>query len=258
MTPNKQPTPQARGIPAPAGSTTRAASPSPQATHAAASGAPTGGAAAASASAPAPAPGAPAQQERVFATQAELDAAKIAELFWPTALLLSLQDSGTSKAGVILAYERFRAAAGSPADPVERILLEELWLAHYQIADLHILASKGANAEITKIYSAAAVRLMGEVRRTALAIRAYRQPPSKKSFSVIQQQNIATGGGTQDVKYVDVAKGKATLVAQDGLVDKQAPEGDLHGLRERIARGEKPASGSGWAEERKAAAAVVP
>jgi hypothetical protein len=70
--------------------------------------------------------------------------------------------------------ERLLADAGNPADPVERMLLEQLALAHFRTAQLHVAAGQSKGAEAAKLLSAAAARLLGEFRRTALALRAYR------------------------------------------------------------------------------------
>lgn len=91
----------------------------------------------------------------------------------------------------------------TPADPVEKILLEQLVMAHHRSAMLNVRAHQAVNPECVAIYSTAAIRAGGEIRRTALAIRQYRQPSSSKSFSVIHQQNVAAGSGDQQVSYVD-------------------------------------------------------
>lgn len=70
--------------------------------------------------------------------------------------------------------ERLLADAGNPADPVERMLLEQLAFAHFRTAQLHVAAGRSKGAEAAKLLSAAAARLLGEFRRTALALRAYR------------------------------------------------------------------------------------
>lgn len=70
--------------------------------------------------------------------------------------------------------QRLLDDAGNPADPVERMMLEQLALAHYRIGQLQVNAGQSKGTEATKIYNAAASRLLGEFRRTALALRAYR------------------------------------------------------------------------------------
>jgi hypothetical protein len=70
--------------------------------------------------------------------------------------------------------EQTLAAAGNPADPIERMLVEQLCLAHFRIAALHASAGQAQALEGVKVYSAAAARLWGEFRRTALALHVYR------------------------------------------------------------------------------------
>lgn len=70
--------------------------------------------------------------------------------------------------------EQMLADAGNPTDPVERMMLEQLALAHFRTAQLHAAAGQSKGAEAAKLLTAAAARLLGEFRRTALALRAYR------------------------------------------------------------------------------------
>jgi hypothetical protein len=65
--------------------------------------------------------------------------------------------------------------AGSPTDPIERMLLEQLAWAHHVLGRLHVHAGSRDNVEEAKVYHAAAARLMGEFRRSALALQSYRQ-----------------------------------------------------------------------------------
>lgn len=69
---------------------------------------------------------------------------------------------------------RLLADAGSPADPVERMLLEQLAVAHFRVGQLHARAGRADGVEATRVLTAAAARLLGEFRRNALALRAYR------------------------------------------------------------------------------------
>jgi hypothetical protein len=64
--------------------------------------------------------------------------------------------------------------AGNPSDPVEVMLLEQLTLAHFRIAQLHVAAGGAQGLEATKLLNGATSRLLGEFRRTCLALRAYR------------------------------------------------------------------------------------
>jgi hypothetical protein len=70
-------------------------------------------------------------------------------------------------------------AAESP-DPIERLLIEQLALAHFRIGDLHCsAAASGEGIDAVKVYASAASRLLGEFRRSVLALKAYRLRPTK-------------------------------------------------------------------------------
>jgi hypothetical protein len=78
-----------------------------------------------------------------------------------------------SAAGFKVHLERTLADLGNPSDPVERMMIEQLVLAHFRVAQLHVDAGYCKGAEGMKLYTAATARLLGEFRRTALALRAY-------------------------------------------------------------------------------------
>lgn len=121
----------------------------------------------------------------------------------------------------------------TPADPLEKILLEQVAMAHQRSALLHIRAHQAASPEALAIFNSAAVKLAAEIRHTALAIRQYRQPLSPRSFSVVHQQNLSTGNGDQQVSYVDQSASPEEKVSfscrQSELGDKQ--HGDPIGSR---------------------------
>jgi hypothetical protein len=78
-----------------------------------------------------------------------------------------------SAAGFKVHLEKTLADLGNPTDPVECMMVEQLVLAHFRVAQLHVDAGYCKGAEGTKLYTAATARLLGEFRRTALALRAY-------------------------------------------------------------------------------------
>jgi hypothetical protein len=91
-----------------------------------------------------------------------------------------------SAAGFKVHLERTLADMGNPTDPVERMMIEQLVLAHFRVAQLHVDAGYCKGAEGMKLYTAATARLLGEFRRTALALRAYgtTTPESRSEKSV--------------------------------------------------------------------------
>jgi hypothetical protein len=66
----------------------------------------------------------------------------------------------------------------APADPIERLLSEQLILAHHAIGRLHVKAANAQQPDVGQLYSAAAARLLGEFRLTALALKTYRGAPA--------------------------------------------------------------------------------
>src|SRR5262249_13198001 len=70
--------------------------------------------------------------------------------------------------------DQIRRDAGSPTDPVEIMLLEQLVLAHLRAAQLQANAGQAEGLEAARLYNGAAARLLAEFRLTALALKAYR------------------------------------------------------------------------------------
>ena len=91
--------------------------------------------------------------------------------------------------------------AGSPSDPIERMLIEQITLAYHNIARLHMAAAYAETLDHAEVYNAAAARLLGEFRRTVLALRDYRCPMAPKQVTLVQQQNLAAGD--QQVAFVE-------------------------------------------------------
>jgi hypothetical protein len=76
------------------------------------------------------------------------------------------------------AYKLYRdgllADCGNPTDPIEIMVIEQLALAHFNMGLLQCRAANATQVEATNVYASAAARLMGEFRRSALALQAYR------------------------------------------------------------------------------------
>lgn len=78
-----------------------------------------------------------------------------------------------------LYLEQIKAEAGNPTDPIEIMLIEQLCMAHFRIAQLHGSAGHAKSIEGIKAYNSATARLWGEFRRTALALRVYQATAPK-------------------------------------------------------------------------------
>ena len=148
--------------------------------------------------------------------------------------------------GARVYFNGFLRDAGAPVDPVEKILLEQLLLAHHRLAQLHAKAEVATGPEHIKILNAAASRLLSEVRRMALAIRQYRSPISPRQFSVVHQQNVVAAGD-QQVSYVDqssAAGDKVTLSARSEVETEPKNNGYGGRLGDRLGeKGEGPGQG---------------
>src|SRR5262245_7909909 len=69
--------------------------------------------------------------------------------------------------------DRFLEEAGSPPDPVERLLLQQIFLSHHAIGRLHVRAGSRENVDEITACLVTAARLQSEVRKTALALEKY-------------------------------------------------------------------------------------
>lgn len=153
-----------------------------------------------------------ARQERYYV--------QVRDALVPTLMAFAISFGGERFNPVVVRgfRDQLLAEAGAPQDPVEKMLLEQLAVAHLRILELHTSAGRSKEAEFIAIYNAAAVKLLGEMRRTAEALKKYRTPVNGRSTTIIhrvEQANIANGGD-QDVSYVDAgAEGGSQMVCRD-------------------------------------------
>jgi hypothetical protein len=87
---------------------------------------------------------------------------------------MALKIKGIEPQAYMIYHERLLADCGGPSDPVEVMLIEELAQAHSCLGLLYAKTSNTGQVEAAGIYAGAAARLMGEVRRSPLALQAYR------------------------------------------------------------------------------------
>lgn len=99
-----------------------------------------------------------------------------------------------------LYVQQLKRDAGNPADPAEQMLIEQLALAHHNIARLSNRASTAKTLDESKVVEAAMARLLGEFRRTAMALKEFREPKTQSHFTLVKQQNLAQN---QQVAYVE-------------------------------------------------------
>jgi hypothetical protein len=110
----------------------------------------------------------------------------------PKIMAFAISPQGAVSYYSVLNYRNeFLLEAGDPADPVERLLLEQLAVAHVVSMNMHFLCTYATTLSQREVYGRAAVTLMSETRRMGLAIKEYRSPPLRPQITKIDQQNIS-------------------------------------------------------------------
>ncbi len=108
-------------------------------------------------------------------------AGHLAETSASAFMYFSMAGAGLFRQTDALAYKRYRdrllADCGSPTDPIEVMLVEQLALAHLNTGRLHHRAATADSLEAARVYGTTAILLMGEFRRGALALKSYRDGP---------------------------------------------------------------------------------
>ncbi len=102
--------------------------------------------------------------------------------------------------------------AGDPSDPIERMLIEQICLAHHNIGRLHVKAAGAEGLDEARIYLGSAALITGEFRRTVATLKGYREPSK------------ATPGKAEPVR--------AGLPADAAEALQEAPAGELAGNAE--------------------------
>jgi hypothetical protein len=85
--------------------------------------------------------------------------------------------------------------SGNPTDPVELMMLEQIVMTHLHAAQLQGIAA-GAEGQEFEIYSAAAIRMLAEFRKSAVALATYRQmsmPAKRRSRRQAKQTRKKRG-----------------------------------------------------------------
>jgi hypothetical protein len=96
-------------------------------------------------------------------------------VLFPAQVLGSLGlGEGTSVTAVRLFLARFREEAGAAGDGIERILLDQLVVAHLKVGELYALAAGATNLEFKALYHNTAARLLTAVCQLVATIGTYR------------------------------------------------------------------------------------
>lgn len=143
-------------------------------------------------------------QQLAALRKAMREADVIRDIAFPAALASAVPlGDAAGPSGWKLYRDQLLKEAGNPTDPIERMMIEQLALAHFRVGRLHTRVAEARTVDEVKAFSAAATRLTGEFRRLALAIRQYRQPVQTKHFTVVRQQNVAEN---QQIAYLEGAQ----------------------------------------------------
>jgi hypothetical protein len=87
--------------------------------------------------------------------------------------MAGLTGSAIDPHAFVVYRNRLLEKCGHPEDPVEVMSVEQIALAHFGIARLHLRSGDARQAEVAVAYSNGAARRMAEFRRTALAWREF-------------------------------------------------------------------------------------
>ena len=103
----------------------------------------------------------------------------------------------------------FLKAMGSPTDPLERMLVEQLATANLAIGRLHMRAGASKSAAEASVCLGAVARLMAEVRRTSVALHTWQASRGKQTkaarTATKRKKKVAAGasGRAEDKKSGD-------------------------------------------------------
>ena len=127
---------------------------------------------------------------------------------------------GTFKDIDMVAYRMFRDRllfdCGSPTDPIEIMIIEQLALAHLNVGQLHYKAANAGSTECAGIYLAAGARLMGEFRRSALALKEYRGPQGKSVKNTATVGHDETAAALKPEGETEEKRADSKLGANEG------------------------------------------
>jgi hypothetical protein len=108
------------------------------------------------------------------------------------------------------------------------MLLEQLAIAHHVIGQLHALGTIRPDFDQAQAYQSAAARLLGEFRRTALALKEYREaPPTQGGGAARPRRRAPAKKAVPDVPAANGHAGNGTPVAGDAVDATSAKTTDI-------------------------------
>ena len=113
--------------------------------------------------------------------------------------------------------------SGSPTDPIEVMLIEQIALAHFHIGRLHLKSCSAADGLLSVAFADAATRLTAEFRRSALALEDYRAKQIARAQSTTVTA-VKTVVAEPDAKPKRPAKKKAVRNEVSGTPTEEMSE----------------------------------
>ena len=81
--------------------------------------------------------------------------------------------------------------SGSPSDPMEIMLIEQIALAHFHIGRLHLRSCSATDGNLAVAFSDAATRLTAEFRRSVVALEEYRAKQIARKAATVDTPALA-------------------------------------------------------------------
>jgi hypothetical protein len=146
-------------------------------------------------------------------TERQHQAITVRDAVVPTLMQMAMTPKDSLDIHIVRGYrDELLREMGDPADPLERMMIEQAAVAHVvSLQLLSFVASCKTPAE-TSLYAASAARLMAETRRMILGVREYRSPLVRQQVTKIEQQNVAE---RQEVHYAAGVTGDVQMACRD-------------------------------------------
>ena len=141
-----------------------------------------------------PAPGGAGSAAKPPPMQPRCSAVTIRDALIPAMMKLAAGGHPEIDGATFRTYRDAMVQEGDSRDVLEQTLLEQVALAHMASFHLQAKAGMASTAEGAGIYATAAAKLMGEIRRTIVAVKELRSPPPPPSVSITTTQQVNMHG----------------------------------------------------------------
>ena len=118
--------------------------------------------------------------------------------------------------------DRFLADCGNPTDPIEIILVEQIVMAHLIVGHLQVKGANEVSIESVGVYLGAAARLTGELRRTALALQAFRLA-ARQLNNAAGRESMFAGEPAHDIEDDSKKSADNEKETAPGSTDEECP-----------------------------------